>query len=611
MPTFCGYPAEKEGPLTLHNPKRGDNPILRGLPLAIAGFLAANTNFIPSLLWSNADFGSLRKIKDLINYEPRYDPTVVPLEKEEHREFGIKDVREVIGSSNQRGLTVNPRVTVHDFHAAFAAGEVTPSEVTETLLQLITTDREHAKAFLDINRPVVLAAAEESSRRYKAGRSLGILDGVPVGVKDEVDLEGHQSSLGTSKSKMCPAGGTSWCVKKLEEAGAIVIGKLNVGLFRTIPSVLEYIEFMNIFHNMHELGLDATNNNGPTGRTPLNPHNPHYYTGGSSGGSAYTVSTGLLPITLGADGGGSIRIPSTFCGIYGLKPSHGRISASPTQRLAKSNGVYGPMASNMSDLEIGYRFMAIPDPNNSESSSFAPPRLNVLDSNRSKTIGIYKPWFEQADPPVLNACYAALSHFKSAGYNKVDIRIPYLVEGQLAHAMTILSEISSGDHQLGHLAPANKILLSLGKQTPSVDFLLAQKMRSLLMEHLAFLFRQHPGLLIVTPTSPIAGWHIVGGAADLRYGISDANSSLRSMEYTWLANFTGCPALTIPVGMAEPKNSGGKIPMGMMAMAEWGAEEELLRWGRAGEQWSLGNENGRIDKPQNWTNILKLASKAG
>ena len=189
---------------------------------------------IPSLLWSNAGFSSLRKIKDLNNFEPRYDPTVVPLKKEDDIGFGVGDVHEAIASSDRPDITGKFRVTAHDFHAAFEAGRLTPSEVAETLLQLISSDREHAKAFLDINRPVILAAADESSRRYNAGRSLGILDGVPVGVKDEVDLEGHQSSLGTTKSKMCPEGGTSWCVKKLEEAGAIVMGKLNVGLFRMI-----------------------------------------------------------------------------------------------------------------------------------------------------------------------------------------------------------------------------------------------------------------------------------------------------------------------------------------------------------------------------------------
>lgn len=227
------------------------------------------------------------------------------------------------------------------------------------------------------------------------------------------------------------------------------------------------------------------------------------------------------------------------------------------------------MASSMSDLEIGYRFMAVPDPNNSESSTFASPKPVAANTDRPKRIGIYKPWFEQADPPVLDACHAAVAHYESAGYIIVDITIPYLIEGQLAHAMTILAEQSSGDNQLGHLAPANKILLSLGKQTPAVDFLLAQKMRSLLMEHLGFLFRMHPGLLIVTPTTPNAGWHISGGGGDLKYGISDANASLRNMEYIWLANFTGCPALSIPVAMTEPKEGTGKIPIGLMAMAEW------------------------------------------
>ena len=346
------------------------------------------------------------------------------------------------------------------------------------------------------------------------------------------------------------------------------------------------------------------------------------------------IANTMSVIALGADGGGSIRIPSAYCGIYGLKPSHGRISASPTLRLAKSNGVYGPMANSMLDLEIGYRYMAIPDPSNFESSMFAPPKPNAESAHRTRVIGIYKPWFErtytlelpsiiaidfrggdadhrhftEADPAVLDACYAALSHYESAGYKTIEISIPSLVEGQLAHALTILSEEAAGTHQLGHLAPANKILLSVGKQTPALDFLLAQKMRNLLMEHLAYLFRKHPGLLIVTPATPNAGWHISGGNADLKYGVNDGNSTIRSMEYVWLANFSGCPALSIPVGLAEPKEGTGKIPVGLMAMGEWGAEEELLVWGRIGEQWILKRGNERMSKPENWIDLLKLAT---
>ena len=203
----------------------------------IKGRRAANVGFITSFLWSNAGFNSLRKLKkDLDKYEPRYDPTVTPLAKEGDTAFGVQDVNETIAPFEHQG-TPGQHHGVADFHAAFSSGSLSPLKVTETLLELISTNAEHAKAFLDINKPVILAAAEESSRRFKAGRPLGLLDGVPVGIKDEVDLEGHQKSLGSCRSEPCPEGGTSWCVKKLEEAGAIVMGKLNVGLLfeRSIP----------------------------------------------------------------------------------------------------------------------------------------------------------------------------------------------------------------------------------------------------------------------------------------------------------------------------------------------------------------------------------------
>ena len=358
----------------------------------------------------------------------------------------------------------------------------------------------------------------------------------------------------------------------------------------------------------HTEFLDTTNNN-PTKGTPLNPHNPHYYTGGSSGGSAYATSAGLFPVTLGADGGGSIRVPSAYCGLYGLKPSHGRISGSPTASLASSCGVLGPIASNMADLEFAYRIMATPDPDDARSSLFPPPSPTASRKCEKKMMGIYKPYFDAADPNVLNACHEALSYYQALGYQVIDIHMPYLPEGQLAHAMTILSEISTDITNLSGLSPANKILISVGKQTSASDFLLAQKMRSLLMQHLAFLFKQHPGLLIITPTTPSAGWHISSGAADLKCGISDANMSMKNMTYVWLANFCGCPAITIPVGRANAKEGEGKIPIGLMAMAEWGREEDLIEWGRSGEEWAWKAGEKRMGKPENWVDVIDLAKR--
>ena len=355
--------------------------------------------------------------------------------------------------------------------------------------------------------------------------------------------------------------------------------------------------------------LKDTTNNNPTHGTPTNPHNSYYYPGGSSGGSGYVVSAGLVPVALGADGGGSIRIPSAFCGIYGLKPSHGRVSGLPTSNLASTCGVLGPIACSMTDLEIAYRIMATPDPDHPSSSRFPSPVPSLKPNAIPKVLGIYRPWFDSADGHVSEICHSAIAAYQSAGYALIDVSLPHLPLGQLAHAMTILTEISSDIHSLNSLTPATKILLSVGKETPASDFLLAQKVRHLLMQHLAFLFRQHPGLLIITPTTPQAGWHISGGAGDLKYGISDANTSLRNMEYVWMANFSGCPALSIPVGMVEPKQGKGNIPIGLMAMGEWGAEETLLEWGRIGEDWAWQEKEEKLTKPGTWVDVIEVSRR--
>ena len=265
------------------------------------------------------------------------------------------------------------------------------------------------------------------------------------------------------------------------------------------------------------------------------------------------------------------------------------------------------MACNMSDLEYAYRVMATPDPYDTISSTFAPPVPASPLSDEKKVIGIYKPYFEVAEPAVLDACNAAVRHYQSSGYAVVDITLPYLPEGQLAHAITILGEITTDITDFTGLSSANKILLSIGKHTPVADFFLAQKMRHLLMQHLAFLFRKYPGLLIVTPTTPNAGWHISGGAADLKNGVSDGNMSLKTMTYVWMANFMGCPSLTVPVGRVNPQEGEGKVPIGLMAMAEWGEEEQLLAWGRLAEEWAWQTGEERMGKPDNWVDVMNLA----
>ncbi|KAI9842747.1 MAG: hypothetical protein M1837_006930 [Sclerophora amabilis] len=583
---FINLPSPKFGPDRQYANTTKSNPVVRGIALSFGASVISSVTLVQNYLWANAGFDSLRSIRELDSVEPRYEPNVIPVEKNSeiledhqlHPEFPSPPAEDL----------KNTYYSATHYHALFRSGKLTPIALVEALLPHIRRDipspSEHSKAFLDSKIEIIRNNAESSTKRYKEGQSLGVLDGVPVAVKDEVDLEGYKRNLGSKRDFTGKEDATSWCVKKWEEAGAIIVGKLS----------------------MHELGLDTTNNN-PNHGTPLNPFNDLYYTGGSSGGSAYAVSTGVIPIALGADGGGSIRIPANYCGVYGLKPTHGRVSGMPVISLATSTGVIGPIAGTMEDLEISYRVMASPIPG-SMGWSHPPPSSSSATSNR--VIGLYGDWFDRADPDVKKVCQTALKYYEhDLKYTMTPITIPFVPEGQTAHALTILSEISTsiGGDVTGLTAP-NKVLISVGTKTPAGDFLLAQKLRNLLMQHLAALFRKHPGLIIVTPTTPNAGWHISGGPGDLKYGVSDANMSMRSMEYVWLANFTGLPSISVPVGYVDPVKGEGKIPVGLMAMAEWGSEDQLIQWGKESETWfnGLSGADGR-KRPGKWLDVVKLA----
>lgn len=198
-----------------------------------------------------------------------------------------------------------------DYHTKYLSGELTPTAVVEALLPLIRRDIDspslHSLSFISTDVRLVLEAAHQSTARYAAGKSLGLLDGVPTAVKDDSDVAGYRTTFGRAENdELFPiARYSSYPVQKLLECGVIILGKTN----------------------MHEEGTDVTNLNTYWG-TPRNPYNKKYYTGGSSGGAAYAIAAGIIPFALGTDGGGSIRIPSAFCGLYGLKPTHGRLEGS-------------------------------------------------------------------------------------------------------------------------------------------------------------------------------------------------------------------------------------------------------------------------------------------
>ncbi|TVY31473.1 Fatty acid amide hydrolase [Lachnellula subtilissima] len=592
---FFGYPKPIKGPIIPYKKAEDANPVVRGTLLVVGAWLVSKLGFVQRFLWNNAGFDCLRTL-DLNAYTERWDPTVIPIGKHQH----------ATGESEGLDFESIPKLpkdiagryhSITDYHAKYLSGELTPLAVAESLLPLIRRDVEprshHATSFISTNVDMVLAAAKASTERYKAGKPLSIIDGVPAAVKDECDVAGYRSTYGRKTNDVVfkIAEASSWPVQKLVDGGAVILGKTN----------------------MHELGADTTNNN-PNWGTPLNPHNDMYYTGGSSGGSAYAVAAGLVPIAIGADGGGSVRIPSSFCGVYGLKPSHSRL-----EDTGSTVTVTGPLAASMADLEVSYRIMGVPDPSDPTCSLFTAPTSVSLSPSKPKVIGICKPWYDRADPSVKDLCGRAIDYLQQKrGYEVIDIELPYLPEGQFAHSCTILAELavrtrnqvvgSNKENYLSGISPATKVLLAVGAQTPAQDYILAQQLRKLLMQHLAFLYQKHPGLLIVTPTSPKSGYPIAK-PTDLTHGITDGNSAVRSMEYVWLANFCGNPAISVPIGYTDPIQGTGKVPIGLMAMGEWGAEEQLLVWGYEAESYLNKVYDGNRQRPSNWFDVFSGVKK--
>ncbi|WQF80928.1 Putative amidase [Colletotrichum destructivum] len=625
------YPEPVRAPDLPPSPQRKPNPILYGWLLLAAAFLIERVGFIRRKAWEDAGFGCLRAIWDHIALtEPRYDPTVFPFQDDDDDDADVAcgrvgHVQTTSPGSRQHHdeppaahpVPHEGKNSVALYRSLYLSGELTPLDVAQTILPLIRRDSsppgEHSVAWFEVHVESVLAMAAASTQRYKEKRSLGPLDGIPTAVKDEFDMEGYKTTLGspndyTSLHVPQPKGNdgdstkTSWCVSRVIDSGAVVLGKLS----------------------MHEFGMDTAGYNITYG-TPRNPYNPSYYVGGSSSGSAYAVAAGLLPVTLGSDGGGSLRIPAAFTSVFGLKPTHGRLSFFPGQNHSSSAAVNGPMAGDMRSLIALYNAISRPHPR----SAFSFPRVVAMpypyrssleeaaDDNdgatRPKVLGIPEAWFARASPAVQTLCRTLVDRLaQRKGYRVVPVEMPFTQEGQAAHAITLLTDAATlvRNNTTG-LSAANRILVALGRATPASDYQLAQRLRHVLMRHLAWLWQRHPGMVLVTPASACAGWPI-RSERELAYGVSDGDQTMRSMEYVWLANLCGVPSISVPAGFAAPgaaetevadRDAPAKVPVGLMGTGEWCDEEALLRFGLDAEEVGADLQV----QPPSWVDIVALA----
>ncbi|MBM4279940.1 MAG: amidase [Deltaproteobacteria bacterium] len=432
---------------------------------------------------------------------------------------------------------------VGSYARAYGEGRTTPTAVAERFLATAADLDRRTPAlrwFVSLDADDVRAQARESTLRWAAGRPLSVLDGVPVPVKDEVDQRGHRTTAGTRALATTPAAADSAPVARLRALGALLVGKTN----------------------MHELGAGATGLNIPWG-TARNPWDVRYHTGGSSSGSGGAAASGLAPFALGCDGGGSIRIPASFCGVVGLKPTYGRVPKVGAVPLAPSLQHVGPLARTVRDTAIGYVAMAGRDAR--ELHTLAQPPLDdeelAAQLSRTRldgvTLGIYPAWFEDADAAVVARCREALLACERRGAKLRDVEVPDLELARVAHIVLIAAESRAFVDTLGdrcaQLGFDVRLGLAVGKAIPPEDVLAAHRHRVRLGESW---LRAMDGVdAIVTPTMPQTAPLVRDDS--LECGEVDAEGVSRMLRFTVLANLLGTPAVSVPVGFV------GGLPVGL------------------------------------------------
>jgi len=444
--------------------------------------------------------------------------------------------------------------TIRDYSKAYHDGKTTPEDVARRALEAIkNADAGDLKLrpFIAVNDGDVMQQARASAERWKDKKPLSVLDGVPVAVKDEVDMVPYPTTVGTKFFGKASAKQDSSVVARLRAAGALLLGKAN----------------------MHEIGISVDGLNVNFGST-RNPYNPKHDTGGSSTGSATAVSAGICPVAVGADGGGSIRVPAALCGVVGLKPTFGRVSEFGAAPLCWSVAHLGPIAATVEDAAIGYTCMAGPDikdPNSLHQPAMTLEGWNKADLKGVK-LGIYKPWFEHAAPEIVKACNALLEKLVAAGAQVKEVVIPGLDTMRVAHVISILGEMAGSmnnypDNRKDFGAEV-RVSLTLGREFSASDYIKAQRIRTRVIDMFRDIYKDVDA--IITPATGIVAPEV--SIEDADGGYSDLSSTTETMRYVFPANLAGLPAISFPAGY----DSIG-LPIGMQAMGRWWEENLLLR----------------------------------
>ena len=428
--------------------------------------------------------------------------------------------------------------------------EISPVELVDASLAQINRWNPDLNAFLEVLSEPARRQAQIAEREIRRGRSRGPLHGIPLSLKDNFWTRGVPTTAGSKILAGFVPDDDSDVAARLARAGAILLGKTN----------------------MHEFAYGITSENPHYGAV-RNPWARERISGGSSGGSAVSVATGMAFASVGTDTGGSIRIPAALCGIVGLKPTFGLVSLAGVVPLAPSFDHAGPIARSVTDACILLEAIAGKYPKRERR-----PDHRTLRRNRPRRFRVGWPtqfFFEGLDGEVRQLVEAAVKQLESAGARVVEIPLPRLAAAVDDGANLVVAEASYYHESQGYF-PARAAdygddvrgHLQWGHDLRAVDYLRGVARKREMEEDFAAAFEQVDA--IVAPTSPIPAPRI--GASGIRVAVArETTVRAELLRLTRPANLTGLPAISIPCGFTSVG-----LPTGLQLIGPRWGEARLL-----------------------------------
>ncbi len=401
-------------------------------------------------------------------------------------------------------------------------------ELTDSALRVIGRENPKINAFITITEASARAQAKTADAELAGGIDRGPLHGIPVAVKDVFETRGIRTTCGSLLFKDNVPARDAAVVEKLAAAGAVLVGKTG----------------------MHELAYGITSNN-PHFGTIRNPRDPERIPGGSSGGSGAAVAAGMVFMAMGSDTGGSIRIPASFCGTVGLKPTSGRVSRYGVMPLDFSLDHMGPLAGSVRDAALTLQAIAGYDPRD-ETSSQVPvgdcvpgPGCTIRDVRIGVPQNFY---FDRLDPDVEAAVRAAVAKAESLGARVVPVRVPDIASLNTVGRVILLAEASAMMEKYiakrDHFGADVLALFDQGRLLPATDYVNAQRLRRVMQREFAQLWGQVDCLF--TPTTPTPAPRI--GETTTQFGEHSEDVRLAATRLVRGINVLGLPAIAMPCG---------------------------------------------------------------